>query len=67
MYIFKKTPLKPVALNDFKLKKSKHMIKDGLSVKAISYHLGYSEPSSFVRWFIGQTHLTPTAFKINNR
>ncbi len=52
--------------NDFKLKKSKHMIKDGLSVKAISYHLGYSEPSSFVRWFIGQTHLTPTAFKINN-
>ena len=53
--------------NDFKLKKSKHMIKDGLSVKAISYHLGYSEPSSFVRWFIGQTHLTPTAFKINNR
>ena len=52
--------------NDFKLKKSKHMIKDGLSVKAISYHLGYSEPSSFVRWFIGQTHLTPTAFRINN-
>ncbi|MBA4732479.1 MAG: helix-turn-helix domain-containing protein [Candidatus Thioglobus sp.] len=50
--------------NDFKLKKSKHMIKDGLSIKVISYHLGYSEPSSFVRWFKGQTQLTPTAFKI---
>ncbi len=52
--------------NDFKLKKSKHMIKDGLSIKVISYHLGYSEPSSFVRWFTGQTQLTPTAFKINS-
>ena len=53
--------------NSFKLKKSKHMIKDGLSVKVISYHLGYSEPSSFVRWFTGQTQLTPTAFRINTR
>jgi len=53
--------------NNFKLKKSKHMIKDGFSVKVISYHLGYSEPSSFVRWFTGQTQLTPTAFKINTR
>ena len=51
--------------NDFKLKKSKHMIKDGLSIKAISYHLGYSEPSSFVRWFTGQTQLTPTSFRVN--
>ncbi len=53
--------------NDFKLKKSKHMVRDGLSVKVISYHLGYSEPSSFVRWFKGQTQLTPTAFRINTR
>ena len=51
--------------NNFKLKKSKHMIKDGFSVKAISYHLGYSEPSSFVRWFVSQTKLTPTSFKLN--
>ena len=53
--------------NGFKLKKAKHMINEGLSIKVISYHLGYSEPSSFVRWFIGQTQLTPTAFKINAR
>jgi len=52
-------------LNNFKLKKSKHMIKDGFSVKAISYHLGYTEPSSFVRWFTSQTKLTPTSFKNN--
>ena len=54
-------------LNDFKLKKSKHMIRDGLSVKATSYHLGYSEPSSFVRWFTCQTQFTPTSFKMNAR
>jgi AraC-like DNA-binding protein len=51
--------------NKFKLKKAEHMIKDGFSVKAISYHLGYSEPSSFVRWFTSQTQFTPTSFRVN--
>lgn len=50
--------------NDFKLKKTKHMISYGLSVKAISYHLGYTEPSSFVRWFTNQTQLTPSSYKV---
>jgi len=53
-------------LNNFKLKKTKNMLQSGLSVKVISYQLGYSDPSSFVRWFIGQTQLTPTSFKAAN-
>ena len=54
-------------LNNFKLKKAKNMLQKGLSVKVISYQLGYSDPSSFIRWFIGQTKLTPTTFKITNK
>jgi len=55
------------ALNNFKLKKAKNMLQNGLSVKVISYQLGYSDPSSFIRWFIGQTKLTPTTFKTANK
>jgi AraC-like DNA-binding protein len=54
-------------LNNFKLKKTKNMLQRGLSVKVISYQLGYSDPSSFVRWFIGQTKLTPTSFKAGKK
>ena len=54
-------------LNNFKLKKTKNMLQSGLSVKVVSYQLGYSDPSSFVRWFIGQTKLTPTSFKAGNK
>ena len=54
-------------LNNFKLKKTKNMLQSGLSVKVVSYQLGYSDPSSFVRWFIGQTKLTPTSFKARNK
>ncbi len=54
-------------LNNFKLKKTKNMLQSGLSVKVISYQLGYSDPSSFIRWFIGQTKLTPTFFKAKNK
>jgi AraC-like DNA-binding protein len=43
------------------------MLQSGLSVKVVSYQLGYSDPSSFVRWFIGQTKLTPTSFKARNK
>jgi len=32
------------------------MLKEGQSVKVISYLLGYAEPSSFIRWFISQTN-----------
>ena len=49
--------------NQHKLKRAKLMLKEGQSVKVISYLLGYSEPSSFIRWFISQTHITPTTFK----
>jgi len=55
------------ALNNFKLKKTKKMLQNDLSVKVISYQLGYSDPSSFIRWFIGQTKLTPTSFKNANK
>ena len=55
------------ALNNFKLKKTKNMLHNGLSVKVISYQLGYSDPSSFIRWFISQTKLTPTSFKAANK
>ena len=55
------------ALNNFKLKKAKNMLQKDLSVKVISYQLGYSDPSSFIRWFIGQTKLTPTTFKTTNK
>ena len=51
-------------LNNFKLSKSKNLLNGGLSVKVISYQLGYADPSSFVRWFIGQTDLTPSAYKL---
>ena len=54
-------------LNNFKLKKAKNMLQKSLSVKVISYQLGYSDPSSFIRWFIGQTKLTPTTFKTTNQ
>lgn len=54
-------------LNNFKLKKTKNMLQSGLSVKVVSYQLGYSDPSSFIRWFIGQTKLTPTSFKARNK
>ena len=50
--------------NNFKLSKSKNLLNGGLSVKVISYQLGYADPSSFVRWFIGQTDLTPSAYKL---
>jgi AraC-like DNA-binding protein len=49
--------------NQHKLKRAKLMLKDGQSVKVISYLLGYAEPSSFIRWFISQTNITPTTFK----
>ena len=49
--------------NQHKLKRAKLMLKEGRSVKVISYLLGYAEPSSFIRWFISQTHITPTTFK----
>ena len=52
-------------LNQHKLRKAKLMLKEGQSVKVISNLLGYSEPSSFIRWFISQTSLTPTTFKKN--
>jgi len=55
------------ALNNFKLKKTKNMLHNGLSVKVISYQLGYSDPSSFIRWFISQTNLTPKSFKTANK
>ena len=51
-------------LNNFKLSKSKNLLNGGLSVKVISYQLGYADPSSFVRWFISQTDLTPSAYKL---
>ena len=51
-------------LNNFKLSKSKNLLNGGLSVKVISYQLGYADPSSFVRWFIGQTGLAPSAYKL---
>jgi AraC-like DNA-binding protein len=51
--------------NQYKLKRAKLMLKDGQSVKVISYLLGYAEPSSFIRWFIIQTNITPTTFKKN--
>ena len=51
-------------LNNFKLSKSKNLLNGGLYVKVISYQLGYADPSSFVRWFIGQTDLTPSAYKL---
>ena len=51
-------------LNNFKLSKSKNLLNGGFSVKVISYQLGYADPSSFVRWFIGQTDLTPSAYKL---
>ena len=49
--------------NQYKLKRAKLMLKEGQSVKVISYLLGYAEPSSFIRWFINQTNITPTTFK----
>ncbi len=52
-------------LNQHKLRKAKLMLKESQSVKVISYLLGYSEPSSFIRWLINQTSLTPTPFKKN--
>ena len=51
-------------LNNFKLSKSKNLLNGEFSVKVISYQLGYADPSSFVRWFIGQTDLTPSAYKL---
>ena len=51
--------------NQHKLKRAKLMLKEGQSVKVISYLLGYSEPSSFIRWFISQTNITPTIYKRN--
>ncbi len=49
--------------NQHKLKRAKQMLKEGQSVKVISYLLGYADPSSFIRWFISQTNITPTTFK----
>jgi AraC-like DNA-binding protein len=49
--------------NQHKLIRAKLMLKEGRSVKVISYLLGYAEPSSFIRWFISQTNTTPTTFK----
>ena len=49
--------------NQHKLKRAKLMLKEGQSVKVISYLLGYAEPSSFIRWFISQTNIPPTTFK----
>jgi len=49
--------------NRHKLIRAKLMLKEGQSVKVISYLLGYTEPSSFIRWFISQTNITPTTFK----
>jgi len=45
--------------NQHKLIRAKLMLKEGQSVKVISYLLGYAEPSSFIRWFISQTNITP--------
>ena len=49
--------------NQHKLKRAKQMLNERQTVKVISYLLGYSEPSSFIRWFISQTNVTPTTFK----
>ena len=49
--------------NQHKLKRAKLKLKEGQSVKVISYLLGYTEPSSFIRWFISQTNITPNTFK----
>jgi len=49
--------------NQHKLIRAKLMLNEGQSVKVISYLLGYAEPSSFIRWFINQTNITPTTFK----
>ncbi len=54
--------------NQFKLKRAKLILKEGRSVQVAAYLLGYSESSSFIRWFIGQTNISPSNYKksINN-
>ncbi len=49
--------------NQFKLKRAKLILKEGCSVQVVAYLLGYSESSSFIRWFIGQTNISPSNYK----
>jgi AraC-like DNA-binding protein len=49
--------------NQFKLKRAKLILKEGRSVHVAAYLLGYSESSSFIRWFIGQTNISPSNYK----
>jgi AraC-like DNA-binding protein len=49
--------------NQFKLKRAKLILKEGRSVQITAYLLGYSESSSFIRWFIGQTKISPNNYK----
>ena len=49
--------------NQFKLKRAKLILKEGHSVQLAAYLLGYSESSSFIRWFIGQTNISPSNYK----
>ena len=49
--------------NHHKLKRAKLMLKEGPSVKVISYLLGYTDTSSFIRRFLSHTNLTPTNLK----
>ena len=50
-------------LNNFKLKKAKSMLARNYSAKRVAYSLGYTEPSTFIRWFINQAKQTPKEYK----
>ncbi|MDR6734800.1 helix-turn-helix domain-containing protein [Sphingobacterium sp. 2149] len=52
----------------FMVRLAKKYIADGMRTDEIAYELGYTSPSSFVRFFKNQTGMTPTAyFKRNNQ
>ncbi len=52
----------------FMVRLAKKYIADGMHTDEIAYELGYTSPSSFVRFFKNQTGMTPTAyFKRNNQ
>ncbi|QZT38467.1 helix-turn-helix domain-containing protein [Halosquirtibacter xylanolyticus] len=56
-------------LNNYRIKEAKETIikSPNMSMKEISYQLGYANPSSFNRAFKGITNLSPSEFKKMNK
>lgn len=53
-------------LTDLRMKRAKEFLTEtGLSIKAVSYETGYSDPNYFSKIFKKHTGLTPTEYRHN--